>query len=63
MVKNKKENIKQRFVNEVFGGDRDAYMKARKDDYCKVQLEWSFWLDALCRDGQITHEQYKRSVF
>ena len=31
--------IKRMFINEVYGGDYKKYLKARKDDYCKVQFE------------------------
>ena len=43
--------IKRMFINEVYGGDYKKYLKARKDDYCKVQFEWSCFIDSLCKSG------------
>ena len=54
--------LKRRFINEVYG-TYVAYLRARKKDYFKVQLEWSFWLDNLCRNGEITMQQYENEVF
>lgn len=58
-----KTTLKQRFINEVYGGDYAAYRKARKDDYCKVQLEWSCYIDNLCKGGEITQRQYDNAIF
>ena len=57
------ESLKRRFINEVFDGDYTAYRRARKDDYCKVQFEWSCWVDMLCKDGQITQKEYEMATF
>lgn len=40
-----------------------AYKAARKEDYCRVQLEWSCFIDGLCRDGVITQAQYNKATF
>lgn len=55
--------LKRRFINEVYGGDYKAYLHARKDDYCKVQFEWSCFIDALCKNGEITLKQYENALF
>lgn len=55
--------LKRRFINEVYGGDYKQYLRARKDDYCKVQFEWSCWIDSLCKNGEISLKTYERAVF
>lgn len=47
------ETLKRRFINEMYG-DYKSYLRARKDDYCKVQYEWSCWIDSLCKAGEIS---------
>jgi hypothetical protein len=37
----------------------NVYREARTD-YCKVQFAWSYFIDSLCKDGQITQSQYGR---
>lgn len=40
---------------------REVYPDCYKDvrgDYCKVQFAWSCFVDGLCKDGQITQNQY-----
>lgn len=59
----KRITLKTRFINEVYNGDKNAYLKARQDDYCKVQFEWSCWIDALCKNGEITQQHYERATF
>ena len=59
----KRKTLKGRFIDEAFDGDRKAYLKDRRDDYCKVQFMWSCWMDALCKNGEITQRQYERAVF
>lgn len=56
-------DIKKAFIEAYYNGDRKAYQNARKDDYCKVQFEWSCFVDSLCRDGEITQKQYNRATF
>jgi len=55
--------LKRRFINEVYNGNNKAYLRARKADCCKVQFEWSCWIDGLCKDGQITQKQYDNVTF
>lgn len=58
-----KESIKRRFINEVYNGDNKRYLRERKADYCKVQFEWSCFIDALCKNGEITQKQYENETF
>lgn len=55
--------LKRRFINECYNGNYKAYLQARKSDYCKVQLDWSCWIDSLCKNGEITQQQYNRATF
>lgn len=55
--------LKRMFINDVYGGDYKRYLRERKADYCKVQFEWTCYIDSLCKDGQITQKQYDRAVF
>ena len=59
----KRTTLKRRFINEVYNGDYKRYLKERKEDYCRVQLMWSFYIDGLCKDGEITQRQYDNAVF
>lgn len=56
------ESIKRRFISEVYGGDRKKYLRERKADYCRVQFEWSCFIDCLCKNGEITQKQYDKAV-
>lgn len=58
----KQAEIKRLFVLEFYGS-MSAYKAARKNDYCKVQLEWSCFIDSLCRTGVITQAQYNSATF
>ena len=58
-----KTTLKRRFINEIYDGDYKAYLKARRTDYCKVQYEWSVFVDSLCKSGEITEKQYFNAVF
>lgn len=51
------------FINAFYHENYRDYLKARKSDYCKVQLEWTYFLDSLCKDGKITQSQYNNAVF
>lgn len=55
--------LKRRFINEMYNGNYAAYLRARKQDYCKVQFEWSCWIDSLCKNGEITQKQYGNATF
>lgn len=55
--------LKRRFINEIYDGDYKRYLRERKADYCKVQLTWAYYIDSLCKYGQITQAQYDRAVF
>lgn len=58
-----KREVKREFINLYYNGDMSAYKKARKDDYCKVQFEFTCFADGLCRDGEITQKQYDTLTF
>lgn len=53
---------KREFINEVYGTD-SKYRKARKNDYYKVQFEWTCFMDALCRDGVISQRTWDTATF
>lgn len=36
----KTADIKKAFIECVYDGNKGAYLKARRADYCKVQFEW-----------------------
>lgn len=55
--------IKKLFIAEVYNGDKGEYLRARNADRCKVQFEWACFIDALCKNGEITQEQYERATF
>ena len=55
--------LKRRFIDEFYNGDYKKYLRERKADYYKVQFIWSCYIDALCKNGEITQEQYDRAVF
>lgn len=50
------------FVKEYYG-DHKSFVKAVRDDYYKVQLEWSCYIDDLCREGVLTERQWQRATF
>lgn len=58
-----RKTLKRTFIDEAFGGDYKAYLRARRNDYCKVQFEWECWIDALCKNGEITQKQYQQATF
>lgn len=51
------------FINDCYGGDYKKYLKSRIEDYCKVQFEWTCYIDTLCKNGVITQKQYERATF
>jgi len=58
----KQADIKRLFISKFYGTTA-AYKAARKEDYYKIQLEWSCFIDGLCRDGVITQAQYNKATF
>ena len=56
-------DIKKSFIECVYNGDNKAYKEARKADYCKVQFEWSCFIDLLCKSEIITQKQYNKATF
>lgn len=59
----RKMTLKRRFIVEVFDGDEKAYRKARKEDYLKVQYEWTLWMDSLCKSGEISQRTWNTALF
>lgn len=59
----KKETLKRRFINEVYEGDYKKYLQARRDDYCKAQYQWTCWMDALCKAGEISQKAWDKTTF
>lgn len=55
--------LKRQFMEEVYTGDYKAYLKTRKQDFCKVQFEWPCFIDSLCKNGIITQKQYENAIF
>ena len=55
--------IKRMFINDIYNGDYKKYLRARKADYCKVQFEWTCYIDYLCKSGIITQKQYNNATF
>ena len=56
-------SLKRRFIDECYDGSYKEYLRARRMDYCKAQFEWSCWLDCLCKNGEITQQQYENETF
>lgn len=57
------KQVKQQFIEAFFDGDRKAYLKARRADYCKVQFMWMCFIDSLCKEGAITQHHYNNILF
>lgn len=58
----RKSTVTQLFVEEYYGS-LEALHSALKADWWKVQENWSFYIDGLCRDSLITMEQYHNWTF
>ena len=48
---------------EQFYGSHTALHNALKADWWAVQFNWSCFIDALCKNGDITQEQYNTWTF
>lgn len=53
--------VKKEFIRMYYGNR--GYYAARRKDYCKVQFEWSCFIDRLCKDGVISQQQYDEMTF
>lgn len=53
---------KRLFIQEYYGTEK-AYRKARKEDYCRVQFNWTCFMDSLCKQGLITEKQWNKATF
>lgn len=57
----KKSQANKLFI-ELYGNE-DNLQTALKKDYLAVQYEWSIFIDNLCRNGDITMQQYESWIF
>ena len=48
---------------EAYYGDKEQLQSALRQDYLAVQYAWECFVDGLCRDGDITTEQYYSWTF
>lgn len=55
--------LKRMFINDVYNGNEKEYRAARRADYCKVQLEWTCYIDGLCKAGMISEREYNNATF
>lgn len=55
--------IKKIYIRDMYDGDRKAYLRDRRQDYCKAQFRWTCWMDAMCKNGVITQKQWDRATF
>lgn len=58
----KKQNIIKYFI-QAYYGDEDKLQAALKADWHAVQYAWSLYTDALCKNGEITLQQYESWLF
>lgn len=54
---------KRQFIMDVYGGDMNRYKAERRADYCKVQFEWTCYMDGLCKDGIISERVWDNATF
>ena len=62
----KRRNDKVRFTKyfiEAYYGDEDKLKAALKADWYAVQYAWSIFTDSLCKNGEITLQQYESWLF
>lgn len=57
-----KKEFTKYFVQSYFG-DESKLKAALKQDWYAVQYAWSIFIDSLCKNGEITQEQYNSWVF
>lgn len=57
-----KEQAKRLFVAQCYGDIHNLH-EAVKKDRLMVQEDWSIFIDSLCRDGEITMQQYESWLF
>lgn len=58
----KKPEADKLFIEDYYGSE-SVFKDAVQDDYCKAQLNWSCFIDSLCKAGEITSEQYETWAF
>lgn len=52
-----------RLFVEAYYGDTNALRRALKQDRLAVNYAWQCFIDALCKDGEITQEQFANWTF
>lgn len=52
----------QSFIEGYYGNKKELH-KALRQDYLAVQFAWECFTDNLCKDGNITMEQYESWTF
>lgn len=52
------KEMNRMFVECCYNGDWDAFYKAKKTDLPAVHLQFHTFVDALCKDREITEKQY-----
>ena len=48
------------FKNEILPQIKELEKKYTAKDSCMRSLEWSYFTDSLCKNGDITESQYNR---
>lgn len=48
---------------EAYYGDKEQLHMALRQDYLAVQFAWECFTDSLCKDGEITMQQYETWTF
>lgn len=61
-MRNDKTVATKLFVETYFGNEKEL-KAALKQDWYAVQYEWEVFMDSLCKNGDITQEQYDSWVF
>ena len=56
-----KSDVIQAFIESY--GNKNELHKALRQDYLAVQFAWECFVDGLCKDGDITMEQYESWTF
>lgn len=58
----KKTQVTQNFIEACYENEKNLH-KALKADRLAVQQAWEVFIDSLCKDGQITMQQYESWIF
>ena len=58
----RKSDATQIFI-EAYYGNKEQLQYALRQDYLSVQFAWECFVDGLCKDREITQEQYNSWTF